>query len=63
MFRIVWDNGNSASGEFDIDFSTWKEANAYGKGWVTEMEAVDPVPGDEEGYSYDVVSLTAPDRP
>ncbi|MDB4278232.1 hypothetical protein N9917_01380 [Deltaproteobacteria bacterium] len=57
-YRVVWDNGNSASGEFDIDFDTWDGADTYGKDWVTEMEGVDPVPEDEEGYSYDIVETT-----
>jgi hypothetical protein len=59
-YRIVWDNGASASGEFDIDFDTWEEADAFGKDWVTEMEALDAADGVseedfEDGYSYEIV--------
>jgi hypothetical protein len=57
MYRIVWDNGASASGEFNHDFDTWDEADTYGKDWVKEMEAVDPVPEEDEGYSYDVIEV------
>jgi len=58
-YRIVWDNGASASGEFDIDFDTEEEAEAFGNEWVQTMEALDAdeidPEGAEEGYSFEVI--------
>lgn len=59
-YRVLWDNGASACGEFNIDFDTWEEADAFGKDWQASMEALDADddvdPDDyEEGYSYEII--------
>lgn len=58
-YRIVWDNGASACGEFDIDFDTEEEATAFGDNWVSEMKALDAEEDLDEdidvGYSFEVV--------
>lgn len=61
-YRIVWDNGASASGEFDIDFDTEEDAVAFGDDWVASMEAMDAEDGVnpddyEDGYSYEVIAV------
>lgn len=54
-FRIVWDNGSNASGEFPVDFKTLEEATDFGDEWVKEITEVEPIPEDEEGYTYEVI--------
>lgn len=59
-YRIVWDNGAHASGEFDIDFDTEEEAQAFGEDWAASMEALDAEDGIdpeeyEGGYTFEVV--------
>jgi hypothetical protein len=59
-YRILWDNGAHASGEFDIDFDTWDEADSFGKEWQASMEALDAEDGlsdddYEGGYTYEIV--------
>jgi len=60
-YRIVWDNGNHASGEFDIDFDSEEEAEDYGNDWLKTMEAIDPDDEGEyeDGYSFEVVEVPA----
>ena len=62
MYKVVWDNGISATGEFPYVFGTWEEANDYGKDWARAMQvaASNVRDGlleldDSERYSYDVV--------
>lgn len=56
VYKVVWDNGASASGTFPYEFSSRKEADDYGKDWADESNLrdfgeVDPY----EGYSYEVM--------
>ena len=56
-FKVVWDNGVNATGEFPYVFETWEEADAYGKDWAWECNVRDGLLelDDSDRYSYDVV--------
>ena len=56
MFKVVWDNGINATGEFPIVFETWEEANDYGKDWAWHCNVRDGLLELDESdrYSYDV---------
>jgi len=60
QYKVVWDNGNHASGEFDNIFDTYEEADNFGKDWELEMTAMEEIPEDEEGYSYEVIEVEVP---
>lgn len=54
FYKVRWDNGSNASGEFYKEFSQWKDADAFGRNWEDVMNVQDPVPVSEEGYTYEV---------
>jgi hypothetical protein len=60
MYRVNWDNCAHACGTFPDRFATYEEADAYGRAWQAEMEAVDPVDPVEDGYSYEVIEEPEP---
>ena len=57
MYKVVWDNGLSACGEFPYLFETWEEADTYGKDWAWQCNVRDSLLDLDESdrYSYDVV--------
>lgn len=55
-WKVVWDNGNHASGEFPELHDTEEEAEAAGKEWVSNMEMSDP-DAPEDSYTFDVVEV------
>jgi hypothetical protein len=61
MYKVVWDNGVNATGEFPYDFETWEEANDYGKDWAWQCNVRDGLLelDDSDRYSYDVVEMEA----
>jgi len=56
-YHVVWDNGNHACGEFDIDFLTGQEAHEHGENWAREMNAMETLKEWEDGYTFDVVPI------
>ena len=55
-FKVVWDNGANASGEFPMEFDSFADAKEFGDNWVKEITEVDPDLEDtEEGYTYEIV--------
>ena len=58
-FKVVWDNGLSATGEFPYVFEAWEEANDYGKDWAWQCNVRDGLLelDDCDRYSYDVVEI------
>ena len=61
MYKVVWDNGINATGEFPYVFETWEEANDYGKDWAWQCNVRDGLLelDDSDRYSYDVVETEA----
>ena len=58
MFKVVWDNGVSACGEFSFIFDTWGDADNHGREWAHESNIRDEIPLDaEDAYSYEVVTV------
>jgi hypothetical protein len=58
MFKVLWDNGH-ASGTFKDDFTTRKDAEAFGSEWKREMVAAEPTEkGKREArsaYQWEVI--------
>ena len=55
-WKVVWDNGNHASGEFQELHDTEEAAEAAGKEWVSNMEMSDP-DAPEGSYTFDVLEV------
>lgn len=51
-YKVLWDNGANACGEFRDRFSSKKAALAFGRAWRRDMRRADP-PG--RGYEFEVV--------
>jgi hypothetical protein len=58
FFKVCWDNGASACGEFSEEFETLNDAEAYGSEWATECNLRDFGTAEpDEGYTFDVVEI------
>lgn len=56
-YVVLWDNGNSGSGEFThVSFDSFDSADSYGKEWADEMNAMEEdYPEDgQDGYTYEI---------
>lgn len=65
-YKVVWDNGAGASGEFPEVFETFADADSYGRIWADDANLRDfgtTTPIDGDGYSFDVVEVVDPPQP
>ena len=57
-YKVYWDNGANACGEFDTRFDTPQGAKDFGDDWAIEMNAIDPPTEDcEEGYTFEIIEV------
>jgi hypothetical protein len=61
-YKVCWDNGNHASGEFEDIFFSYAAAERFGESWQREMCAIDGIDPDGEAdtYSFDVIQIVEP---
>lgn len=57
-FKVAWDNGASACGVFDTEYDTEEAAQNFADDWMSEMNAIDGIGPDEEGYFAEVIDLS-----
>ena len=54
-YKIAWDNGANASDEFPTEYANAQDALNAGQDWADEMNALEPIPEGDDGYTYEVV--------
>lgn len=63
-YKVTWDNGNHASGEFNDIFFSYATAERFGESWRREMCAIDGIDPDHDEetdtYTFDVIQIVEP---
>lgn len=58
MFVVNWDNGASSCGTFSNRFTTYEEADTFGRDWASECNIRDKIDTNtQDVYTYEVIEI------